>query len=269
MNQHLFTAEGGPGDGRDVSRYVRTTIREVAEHRLVGDAPADAHLRHPDGGQVRAGALAAMMDTVGGLCGGLAALPEGWIVSTNLVARLAGRADHAGPLRVDATVLRRGRNAVITAVQVADAGADGALLADGVLTSAVLVPDNGPPQWERPLVLEAGPALDPPPPPITEWLGLRTPDASTVEIDVVPALRNPWGILHGGVVAMLADLAAEHATGARTRDLVLHFLAPNRTGPIRATARPLGTQEYEHVTRVELRDEGADRVAAVAIVTTA
>lgn len=267
MTEHHFAAEGGTGDGRDVSRYVRTSMREVGELHLVGDAPADPHLRHPDG-PVRAGALLAMMDTVGGLCGGLAALPEGWIVSTNLVARVVGPERHTGPLRVDARVLRRGRASVITSVQVVDAGGGDVLVADGVLTSAVLVPDNGPPRWDRPLVLDAGPALDPPPPPLTEWLGLRVVDGTTVEIDLVAILRNPWGILHGGVIAMLADLASEHATGARTRSMVLHFLAPSRAGPVRASARRIGTGGDGCVSRVELRDEGAGRVTAVALVTT-
>jgi acyl-coenzyme A thioesterase PaaI-like protein len=77
-------------------------------------------------------------------------------------------------------------------------------------------------------------------------------------------LRNPWGILHGGVVASLVDAAAEHASGGRaTADVVLHFLAPNRVGPVRATARDLGTDRY----RIEVRDVGSDRVTAVAVAT--
>jgi acyl-coenzyme A thioesterase PaaI-like protein len=67
--------------------------------------------------------------------------------------------------------------------------------------------------------------------------------------------------LHGGIVATLADLAAEHATGQVTTDVGLHFLAPNRVGPVRATARRLDAR----TARVEVRDLGADRVTAVAI----
>ena len=91
-----------------------------------------------------------------------------------------------------------------------------------------------------------------------------------VEIDLADGLRNPWGILHGGVVATLVDLAAEHATnGAHTTDVVLHFLAPNRVGPVRAIARALGQRSDGTVLRVEVRDEGADRTTALAIVTAA
>ena len=73
-----------------------------------------------------------------------------------------------------------------------------------------------------------------------EWLGLRTVDAHTVEIDLADELRNPWGILHGGVVASIIDLAAEHTTGGTMTDVTLHFLAPNRPGRSTRLARPLG-----------------------------
>jgi uncharacterized protein (TIGR00369 family) len=262
----------GGGTGRDVSRYVRVEMREVpgpegASPVLVGHAPASAHLRGPGGG-VRAGALLTMLDNVGGLCGGLAALPEGWVVSTNLSARTV-LLQHVGPFRIDARVLRQGRASVVTAIQLRDEGARDALVVDGVLTSAILVPKDGPPNWARPLVLDAGePPLEPSPA-IPEWLGARTVDATTIEMPLADVLRNPWGILHGGALASLIDLAAEHATGGATTDVVLHFLAPNRVGPVRATTRTIGSRPDGTLLRVEVRDEGADRVTALAIVTAA
>ncbi len=218
-------------------------------------------------GNVRTGALLTMLDSVGGICGGLAALPDGWVVSTNLAARTV-RLDHTGPFRIDARVLRRGRNSVVTAVEIRDTGAGDAVVADGVLTSAILVPENGPPRWQRPLALVTGEDTAPAPP-LHDWLGLHTVDGTTVEITLADALRNPWGILHGGVVSALVDAAAEHATGGITTDVVLHFLAPNRVGPVRAQARLLGRRSDGDVVRVEVRDEGADRVTAVAIATAA
>ncbi|HTK15295.1 MAG TPA: PaaI family thioesterase [Acidimicrobiia bacterium] len=258
----------GDGQGREVSRYIRVGLREIeggGEIRVQGHAPAAAHLRGPHGG-VRAGALLTMLDNVGGLCGGLAALPEGWVVSTNLSARSA-ELEHVGPMRIDARVLRQGRSSVLTGVQIHDEGAHDALVVDGVLTSAILVPQSGPPQWTRPLVLDAG---DPPPEPvpdIPQWLGARPIDASTIEMKLAESLRNPWGILHGGAVASFVDLAAEHVTGGITADVVLHFLAPNRIGPVRATARAIGSRADGTVLRVEVRDHGADRVTALAVVT--
>ena len=259
-----MTAYQGPEQGRDVSRYVGVRLRETLELQVEGHAPASPHLRGVHGG-VRAGALLTMLDNVGGLCGGLAALPDGWVVSTNLAARTF-RTAHTGPLRIDAEVLRRGRNNVVTGVQIRDEGAGDALVTDGVLTSAILVPENGPPQWTRPLVLDPG-ALPAGLPSVREWLDLQTVDGTTLEIALADALRNPWGILHGGVVASLVDLAAEHATHGIVTDVVLHFLAPNRVGPVRAEVRVLGTRADGTLCRVEVRDVGSARVTAVAIAT--
>jgi len=74
-------------DGRDVGRYVRADLHEVGEGRVVGHASQLAHLRGPHGG-VRAGALLTLLDFAGGVGAGLASLPDGWVVSTNLTARI-------------------------------------------------------------------------------------------------------------------------------------------------------------------------------------
>jgi len=257
---------GDARTGHDVGRYMGVTMHEEEELHLVGHAAVAPHLRGPAGG-VRTGALLTMLDNVGGLGGGLAALPDGWVVSTNLVARVVVLS-HVGPLRIDSGLLRRGRNNVVTGVQIRDEGAHDGLVASGVLTSAILVPENGPPPWERPLVLQARPEPIPELPSIPEWLGVRAVGDDSVEIDLAEELRNPWGILHGGVVATLVDLAAEHATGGgATTDVVLHFLAPNRVGPVRARVRVLGRRTDGNVLRIEVRDEGAARTTALAIVT--
>ena len=253
-----------PADGHPISRYMQLDVRELDDLDVEGIAPAPAYMRGPRG-NLRTGALLTMIDNVGGLGGGLAALPDGWVVTTNLAARVVATT-HVGPLRVDAQVLRRGRNSVVSAVQIHDTGAGGTLVADGVLTSAILVPANGPPQWPRPMRL-AAPQPDESPLPIAQWLGVRDVAAGGVEMALAEELRNPWGILHGGVVAMLVDLAAERATARTPTDVVLHFLAPNRVGPVRATARSLGVRGDEAVCRVEVRDMGADRATAVAVVT--
>jgi uncharacterized protein (TIGR00369 family) len=258
-----------PSGGRDIGSYVRADMWETDKARVVGRAVDLDHLRDPNG-QVRAAALCSLIDFAGGVGSGLASLPDGWVVTTNLAVRTVAGA-HRGPLRIDSEVLRRGRNNVVAHVQIHDEGDDDALVADGVLTSAILVPEDGPPQWERPMRITR-PPMEEPPPVIDEWLALRRLDANgsgqgVVEVDLTDNLRNPWGIMHGGVVAFLVDLATAHASGGATTDVVLHFLAPNRTGPVRATAQPLGTRRDGTVCRVEVRDLGADRTTAVAIAT--
>jgi uncharacterized protein (TIGR00369 family) len=253
--------------GTDIMRFARLDMHEIEELRIEGNARVVDHLRGRNGA-VRAGALLTMLDSAGGVCGGLASLPDGWVVSTNLSARTVHHTP-TGPLKIDARVLRKGRNNVVTAVEIADAATD-ELVMDGVLTSAILVPENGPPAWERPLRI-GYPGDDIDSLSMDRWLDARVVDARTIEMDLRDTLRNPWGILHGGVTAALVDACVEHATGGGTvTDVVLHYLAPNRTGPVRATASILDHRSDGDVARVELRDTGADdRITAIAIATAA
>ncbi len=259
-----------PDAGRDFARYLGLTMTEVGEPapgtaRVHGTVAASDHLRRPDG-TIAMGALLGLADSVAGLCGGLAALP-GWVVSTNLMLRAVAPAV-TGPLELRTEVLRAGKKAVVTGVTIHDAGADGRLVADGALTSAVLQPADGPPVYDRPLVLDMGSA-GPDARPLPEFLAVEAVDATTVRIPVTDEVRNPWGILHGAATAALVDLAAQHATGAgTTSDAVLHFLRPGRVGPVTATTRAIGDRPDGVLVRVEIRDTGADdRLMAIAIAT--
>jgi uncharacterized protein (TIGR00369 family) len=265
-------------EGRSVARYAGVDLREVGDWEngeIIGEAvaPLHDHLRGAGGG-VRTGALLTMCDNVGGFCAGLAALPDGWVVTTNLTITLAP-ALAVGPLKLRSSVLRAGRAAVVTDVRVTDSGAADAVVADAIVTSAVLVPEGGPPVWSRPAHLQPPPP-EGPLPPLLDWLGVRDvagADAGVVELDVTDAVRNPWGIVHGGVTAALVDVAAERAAAARTAgpvetgDVALHFLAPSRVGPVRATATVMGERTDGMVVLVEVRDVGQDRVAARAVAT--
>ena len=248
--------------GTDIMRFARLDMHEVEEFRIEGRRARRRPSRGRDG--ARSGRRAPHDARLRRwLCGGLASLPDGWVVSTNLCARTVPRAP-TGPLRIDS------RRAAPRPQQRRHRGGDratprpAALVMNGVLTSAILVPENGPPVWNRPLRLGYPDDDDVDYLPMERWLDHRIVAARAVEIDLRDTLRNPWGILHGGVVAALVDLAAEHATGGGiTTDVVLHFLAPNRVGPVRATAAVLGSRSDGTVLRVEVRDVGhRDRVDA-------
>jgi uncharacterized protein (TIGR00369 family) len=257
--------ENRPAQGREVGRYVGLDLRETEEGRVRGVAPVREYLRGRNG-QMRPGPLLTLLDSVGGLNAGLAALPDGWVVSTNLAARFVSD-DHGDALVLESEVLRKGRNSVVAAVRASNEGT-GAVVADGILTSSVLIPEGGPPVWTRPVVLAA---LDIPAegyPVVEAWLATRSVDAESVEMPLHEHMRNPRGILHGGVVSMLIEQAVEHATGAAPVDVAMHFLAPNRVGPVRASARLIGARADAQVLRVEVRDIGADRLTALAVATT-
>jgi uncharacterized protein (TIGR00369 family) len=257
--------------GRDVNRVTQVALHEPAvpasplETHVVGEVTTLDHLRGP-GGSVRAGALLTMADTIGGMCAGLTALP-GWVVSTNLMLRTVPGA-HVGPLALDATVLRAGRKAIVTQVEIRDAGDGGAPVADGVLTSSVLDPEGGPPDFPRPMRL-VPPESDEPILPLLEFFSVGA-HADGVALPITDRVRNPWGILHGGATAVLVDAAGTHAVGegSVTADVTLHFMRPGRVGP--AVARPtvVGVRPDGHVVRIEVVDAGADdRLMAVAVST--
>ncbi|RIJ88950.1 MAG: PaaI family thioesterase [Acidobacteria bacterium] len=70
-------------------------------------------------------------------------------------------------------------------------------------------------------------------------------DEATITLDMRDDLRQPSGILHGGVTATLIDTAMAFAVRSRvdpdvataTIDLTVHYLRPHIEGPIRCTAR--------------------------------
>lgn len=86
-----------------------------------------------------------------------------------------------------------------------------------------------------------------------ETMGFRLVSADddqvTLEHEVTPATRNPMGVLHGGVIAGLADSAMGHlmvrqlAPGERgtNMDLNLKFLRPTTEGRLRATSSIIRT----------------------------
>ncbi len=267
-----MTAFSDSESGRAVNRVTQVSLREVdypgdpIDTHIIGEVLGLEHLRGP-AGNVRAGALLTMADTVGGMCAGLAVLP-GWVVSTNLMLRASPRV-HRGPLALDARVLRAGRHAVVTQVEIRDTGDAGDLIADGVLTSAVLEPAGGPPDFPRPMVLEPPGGTDPVLP-LLEFFGIRPHGDEAVALDINDRVRNPWGILHGGATAVLIDAASAHVLDpdATTADAVMHFLRPGRVGPAVAHASVIGERADGHLVRVEVVDAGADdRVMAVAVST--
>jgi uncharacterized protein (TIGR00369 family) len=257
-------------DGRQFGRYIGMRLESVddgTESPVVDAwAPVTDFVRGPGGAGMSAGALMTLADGVGGLCGGLAVLPR-WVVSTNLMLRMA-RLDHVGPIRARARVLRVGRRSgVVTGVELRDEGNEDALVGEVVLTSAALDPPEGMPLPPQPIRIDAGE------PPVFEGtlhdaLGITAvapPEGydAAVRLDVTDDVRNPWGIVHGGAIAMLVDAAAASSGGGAPTEAVVHFLRPGRVGPLEARARVLD-RDTTQVLRVDLVDTGADRTVALA-----
>ena len=108
---------------------------------------------------------------------------------------------------------------------------------------------------------------DPNPLPPEEFFCIQPGRGAVTQLELASRLRNPWGILHGGAVATLADVAAcravagEDATRVRTSaasDTVLHYLRPVKVGPVEARCRVLADRGDRAVVRVAIHDVGAD-----------
>ena len=103
---------------------------------------------------------------------------------------------------------------------------------------------------------------------IPDYLAIRTvdvgPGTMTAELEVRPELLNPFGSAHGGTLAALAD----HVLGAvlypliprgawaATTELKLNFLAPIRTGVLRARSEVISLTRRTAVVRIDATNEG-------------
>jgi uncharacterized protein (TIGR00369 family) len=255
-------------DGKELMRVDRVIGLERGElgDVVIGRIPVADHTRGPGGG-LRTGVLLTAIDAVGGLACGLASLPA-WIVSTNLMLRV-GRLEHVGPLRLEAELLRMGKAAGVAAVTVVDEGAADHPVAHGILTTAVLTPAHGPPRLSRPVWL-GGPSPAPLDIPIEALFGIENGSGPRTTLRVTDDVRNRWGILHGGAVAVLADVAATRTTGGQgvAADTVLHYLRPVRTGPVEARCTMAGRRTDATVVTVSMHDIGnKDRQVALGSVT--
>jgi acyl-coenzyme A thioesterase PaaI-like protein len=101
--------------------------------------------------------------------------------------------------------------------------------------------------------------------PLLEAAGVLVPDAALghAEVELADSLRQPAGLMQGGMVAMMLEVGAvalaEHDSGRPRRvvDLDLRYLAGAKVGPMWTQARWLGDPATGWI-RVELRDRGVD-----------
>ncbi len=101
-------------------------------------------------------------------------------------------------------------------------------------------------------------------------------DLARAEIPVLPRIMQPYGIVHGGAYAALAESVTSRATyevvgpdlGAFGQANDTSFLRPVSSGTIRAEARARHRGRTSWVWEVEMRDDGG-RLCALSRVTIA
>ena len=211
---------------------------------------------------IRAGALLTMLDNVGGVCGGSPRSPTAGSCRRTS-RRGSSRASTRARCASSPTLLRRGRNNVVTSVR------------RGRRRQSRRVRGRRCAHVGDPRARERSAAVGTPAahryrssrsttrPTLREWLGARIVDDADHRDR--PRRRAAQPVGHPARRRRRdAGRSRGRARNDRRRvaDVVLHYLAPNRVGPVRATVAVLGARSDGTVCRVEVRDGGADRVTA-------
>lgn len=211
------------------------------------------------GGALEPGALAVLVDVLGGGLSIRAVLPD-WAATADLALQLLGTDVAPGDtVRADARVVRKGRTTLVTEVDL-HRTSDGTTLGWGSMTFSVLPRradtlewnrDDGPSQVTRTSFGTDGPQFTRP---LVDAVGATVSERGVVEMAYTDYVRNSFGAVQGGVVAMLGAIAGRSALGdARVLDLHVAYIAQARTGPFVATAEVLGPG----AATVRLVDTGA------------
>ena len=251
----------------------------IAESDTVARIRATPHVAGADGG-VRVGVLATLVDLVGGSEAIRAARPDR-MVTADLTLQMVRPA--VGPfVEARGRVVRRGRTTLVVEAGVFDVLGDGS---DAVVDAGDALPaawatmtfaihagqqsrrsgDEGPglpARWSFTGAGLGGPVVD--------TLCLSEAGAGEVSMPVSGYLLNSFGAVQGGVMALLAEVAAIRALGGGlghdatvVTDLQVAYLATGRVGPIVSRTRVLGTGGegvgtggHRSNAVVELVDEG-------------
>ena len=223
-------------------------------------------------GSVRAGALATLVDVIGGGLAATVAHPD-WIATADLTLHLVGAAT-SGSVEARAHVVHAGRTTVVIEVALHDDS--GIEIGLATMSFARLPrresnPDVTATTTEGPSTMAlASSCLHGS---LLAELEVRVVDAARGEIEapIGEWSRNSLGSMQGGAVATLVDAAAEVAAQATSReplvvtDIQLTYLALARVGLMRTRVDVLGSAAGAMTMRVELIDEGSEsRVTTLA-----
>jgi uncharacterized protein (TIGR00369 family) len=234
--------------------------------------PVRPELMAADGG-VHLGVVATLVDVVGGVTA-MRALHPDWMATADLSLQMM-RPAHGPVLEARATVLRRGRTTLLIEVFVFDGSGDGTPAGWSTLTFAVLPRTDGALiddlSTVSPLSTFGPGHLDDH---LLTLVSIDHDGTGQVSMPIVDYVRNSFGAVQGGMVALLGEVAGARAVAsafgagrpASAVDLQLAYLATSRVGPMAATVRTVSTDPASGSGRavLELRDTGAhDRLTAV------
>lgn len=228
--------------------------QEVDGDRSVGRLEVTDHLRIPGSGRPRPSVLATMADVHTGVLASRQTAPSVALTLDLAVWTLAESTSDW--LEIEARPLKVGRTTLVYEAELREPTTGVVTTVSHVTFVASPRPqDVMPPARERPQAVSAMEK------PFADALGAHAVSAGAVEASLEPYVSQSTGSMQGGVIALLAELAAESGSGAPVLDLDVRYLSSVRTGPARAVASPFGPGS----SRVEVRDTGRDdRLCALA-----
>ena len=109
--------------------------------------------------------------------------------------------------------------------------------------------------------------------PFSKLIGMRLVDMqldmAVIKIDMRDDLRQPSGVLHGGVTATLIDTAMAFAVRTRlaideataTIDLTVHYLRPHISGTFTCTAKVVRAGKRIFTVSADVHGEGGKLIA--------
>ena len=231
----------------------------------------------PAGAGMLLGVLATAIDMAAGSLSRRLAAPD-WVATSDLAIDLVDPV-LPGPARVDCRLARRGRGLMSLDLDLRGGDAEWAPRRGLATAAFAVLPDPGREQGGRrahdspaqddgaaiavaPHPRSARAAL-----PLYDRLGIRILDgaAGAIEAELDDYVRNTFGALQGGVVAVLGEAAILAATGRPLSALAVRYRTLGRQGPFR-TAVEVVSGGLGGIARAVVRDDGArGAVVAVAI----
>jgi uncharacterized protein (TIGR00369 family) len=236
-----------------------------------------------DRGAVHVGVLAALIDLLGGIVAARVVYPD-WIATADLSLYSTQRAT-TGEVMAVGSVVRAGRATVVIEAEIlagtTQSRAPAISIGSGVATFSRLPRRDGNLDIGRQdgshqtvaFMAECPRSSQH----VLEKAGLRVLDeaAGVVELSMSEYVRNSFGVLQGGMVALMADAAGQYTARTiahkpvMTTDLAIHYLSQGKAGPFRTRTKVLRMTEDSVLTRVEIVDGGADDLLMTVAVNTA
>ncbi len=109
--------------------------------------------------------------------------------------------------------------------------------------------------------------------PFSKLIGMKLvdlqPDVAVISIEMRDDLRQPSGVLHGGVTATLIDTAMAFAVRTRlapteataTIDLTVHYLRPHLSGTFTCTAKMVRGGKRIFTVSADVENEDGQHIA--------